>query len=151
MIDMTLRLPLVAFCAFLAVAGCSPKIETRGHLLEPEKVSDIKVGISTREDVLNKIGSPTQVSTFDENTWLYVGRRTEQYSFLDPKTVESKAIEIRFDEVGIVTAVNELDPSGARNVTPVARSTPTYGHDMTFVEQIVGNLGSRVGKDSKKK
>ncbi len=147
----TLRLPLFALCALLLIAGCTPKVATRGHLLDPEKMAEIKVGESTREDVMNKIGSPTQVSTFDENTWLYFGRSTEQYSFLDPKITASKAVEIKFNDIGIVTAINELDPKAAQDVSPVSRSTPTYGHDMTFVEQLVGNLGSRVGKESKKK
>lgn len=141
--------PVVAFCAMLLLAACAPKLANRGNLLEPEKMAEIKVGESTREDVVNKIGSPTQVSTFDEKTWYYFGARTKQYSFLDPEVVEQKTVEIKFNDEGTVTAMNELDPAAAQKVSPVSRSTPTYGHDMTFFEQLVGNLGQRAGAAKK--
>ena len=142
---LTFRAPLIALCVLLFLAACAPKVATRGNLIEPEKMAQIKTGESTREDVVNKIGSPTQVSTFDENTWYYFGCRTEQYSFLDPEVIEQKALEIKFNDQGVVTAMNQLDPNEARDISPASGSTPTYGHDMTFVEQLVGNLGQRSG------
>lgn len=146
------RFPLLALALLLALGACAPKIANRGNILEPEKLAEIKVGESTREDCATKLGSPTQVSTFDENVWYYFGRRTEQYSFLDPEVIEQKAVEVRFNDQGIVTAVNLLDPKQCREIEPVERSTPTYGHEMTFIEQLVGNLGQRTSgsKDKKK-
>jgi outer membrane protein assembly factor BamE (lipoprotein component of BamABCDE complex) len=144
------RLVLIAGSLVLLLSSCAPSVRNRGNLLEPEKLAEIKVGESTREDCVNKLGSPTEVGTFDENVWYYFGRRTEQYSFLDPEVIEQKAVEIRFDDQGVVTAVNVLDPGQCQEVSPVARSTPTYGHDMTFIEQLVGNLGA-VSKNAKGK
>jgi len=138
----------------VALAACAPKIENRGNLIDHEKLAQIKPGESTREDVVNKIGSPTQIATFDENTWYYFGRSTKQYSFLDPEVIEQNALEIKFNDQGIVTAMATLNPDEAQDIDPVGRSTPTYGHDMTFIEQLVGNMGSRAGglgsKDKKK-
>ena len=144
------RLTVFACSLFLLLAACAPTVYTRGNLLDEEKLAQIKVGESTREEVAAKIGSPTQVGTFDENCWYYFGRRTEQYSFLDPEVTEQKSVEVHFDDKGVVTAVNKLDPSQCQEVNPVARSTPTYGHEMTFVEQLVGNLGHAT-KDPKAK
>jgi outer membrane protein assembly factor BamE (lipoprotein component of BamABCDE complex) len=146
------RFALLALAVLLLVGACAPKIANRGNILEPEKLAEIKVGESTREECATKLGSPTQVSTFDENVWYYFGRKTEQYSFLDPEVVEQKAVEVRFNDQGVVTALNVLDPSQCRPIDPVGRSTPTYGHDMTFIEQLVGNLGQRSSgaKDKKK-
>lgn len=144
------RLILLAGSLVLLLSACAPTMRNRGNLLEPEKLAEIKPGESTRENCANKLGSPTEVSTFDENVWYYFGRRTEQYSFLDPEVIEQKAVEIRFNDQGVVTAVNNLDPSQCQEVSPVARSTPTYGHDLTFIEQLVGNLGS-TSKAAKKK
>lgn len=148
----SLKMGLAAL-VLLALSACAPTIANRGNMVDPEKLAEVKVGETTREQVVSAIGSPTQVGTFDENVWYYYGRSTKQYSFLDPEVVKQQAIEVRFNDEGIVTAVNQLDPKEAQDISPVARRTPTYGHETTFVEQLVGNLGKPgglAGRESKK-
>jgi outer membrane protein assembly factor BamE (lipoprotein component of BamABCDE complex) len=127
-----------------ALAACEPLSATRGNLLESEKVAEIKVGESTREDVAAKLGTPTQTGTFNDKDWYYIGRQTEQESFLDPKVINQKAIRVAFDDEGKVTAVEDMDLSEAHDVPPVARSTPTYGSQYTIIQQLIGNLGHPV-------
>ena len=124
-----------------SLGACAPKIANRGTLLEPEKLEKVIVGESTRENVLDLLGSPTQVSTFDEKIWYYISRKTEQYSFLDPEIIDQRNIEIRFNEEGIVAKFNEFDVKTAKNIMPVKRETPTYGRKTTFIEQLIGNIG----------
>lgn len=124
----------------LTLAACEPTVANRGNILDADRLAEIKAGTSTREDVATKLGTPTEVSTFDDKVWYYVGRQTEQYSFLDPEVVQQKAVEIRFDDKGVVTAVSNLDLAEAKDVEPIDRATPTYGHDDTFIKQLIGNL-----------
>lgn len=142
------------FVALLTgLAACTPTVANRGNIVDPDKLAEVKTGESSREDVVRAIGSPTQVGTFDENVWYYFGRSTKQYSFLEPEVVNQSAVEIRFNDEGIVTKVEKLDPSVAQNISPVDRRTPTYGHETTILEQLVGNLGrpgGLGGKESKK-
>ncbi len=143
---------LPAVCA-LALGACEPVHATRGHIVDPDRLAQIEIGQSTREDVANILGSPTQIATFDENVWYYIGRNTQQYSFLDPEVLNQKAVEVRFNDEGIVTALKTFDPSLAEDVSPVRRKTPTYGHETTVLEQLVGNLGRAggIGKKETKK
>jgi len=129
----------VFFWAMMLTA-CSPNVANRGNILDGDKLAEIKTGTSTREDVATRLGTPTQISTFDDKVWYYVGRQTEQYSFLDPEVLKQKAVEIRFDDQGVVAAVTNLDLAEAQDITPVDRSTPTYGRDDTFIQQLLGNL-----------
>jgi outer membrane protein assembly factor BamE (lipoprotein component of BamABCDE complex) len=142
----TLLLTLLA----LTLAACEPTIANRGNILDADKLVDIKVGSSTREDVATKLGTPTQISTFDDKVWYYVGRQTEQYSFFDPEVIKQKAVEIRFDDKGTVVAVNDLDLGNATDVEPVDRVTPTYGRDDTFIKQLIGNLSHPTTLHNKK-
>jgi len=133
----------------IGICACSPIIANRGQIIDDEKLSSIEVGFSTRKDVAMIIGSPTQTSTFNENKWYYFGRSTKQTSFFDPKVIEQKAVVIIFDDEGVVSSIEKEDPKLAKAITPVDRRTPTYGHQTTIIEQIVGNLGrptSRGGK-----
>jgi outer membrane protein assembly factor BamE (lipoprotein component of BamABCDE complex) len=142
----TLR-PFACACSlFLLLNACAPTVANRGNLCDPDKLAEIKVNASTREEVANKLGTPTQVGTFDENVWYYFGRSTEQYSFLDPEVIKQQAVEIHFNDQGIVVALNVLDPNAAQDIDPVSRRTPTYGHETTVMEQLIGNVGSQTGK-----
>lgn len=142
---------LTVLLAFLA--ACAPTVANRGNIVDPEKLAEVKVGESSREEVAKILGSPTQVGTFDENVWYYFGRSTKQYSFLDPEIVNQQAVEVHFTDEGIVKSIDKLDPAQAQDIAPVARRTPTYGHETTILEQLVGNLGRPAGvggKESKK-
>lgn len=136
-----MRLKFITPLFMLALLGaCEPTIANRGNILDPDKLSTVRVGTSTREEVAANLGTPTMVSTFDDKTWYYVGRQTEQYSFFDPEVIKQKAVELKFNDEGVVIALNDLDLSEAQNVSPVDRSTPTYGNDDTFIIQLLGNL-----------
>jgi outer membrane protein assembly factor BamE (lipoprotein component of BamABCDE complex) len=142
------QFPLLLLTCLLA--ACEPTIANRGNILDDEKIAEIHAGSSTREDVATKLGTPTQVSTFDDKVWYYVGRQTEQYSFLDPDVIKQKAVEVRFDDKGVVTAVANLDLADAKDVDPVDRATPTYGRDDTFIRQLIGNLSHPTPMKDKK-
>jgi outer membrane protein assembly factor BamE (lipoprotein component of BamABCDE complex) len=130
----------LAFLALIVLSACEPVVASRGNILDPEILSQIKAGSTTREEVATKLGTPTEVSTFDEKVWYYVGRETEQYSFLNPNVIKQQAVEIDFDDSGIVTSVHNLDLAKAGDISPVDRETPTYGHDNTFIRQLLGDL-----------
>jgi outer membrane protein assembly factor BamE (lipoprotein component of BamABCDE complex) len=143
------RFPLLILCLAL-LSACAPTVANRGNLVDTDKLAEVRIGESTREDVAGKLGSPTEVGAFDENVWHYFGRRTEQYAFFNPEVTDQQAVEIRFNDQGVVTEVNRLDPAAAQDIAPVARRTPTYGRDMTFLEQLMGNLGRPGGVGKKK-
>ncbi|MDX9689182.1 MAG: outer membrane protein assembly factor BamE [Proteobacteria bacterium] len=143
----TVALRLFAACLLVAGLGaCSPTVNNRGQIVDPDHLAQIKTGESTREDVIRELGSPTQISTFDENKWYYFGRTTKQYSFFNPEVVQQKAVVVAFNDMGTVTELKELDPADAQEISPSDQRTPTYGHETTILEQLVGNLGRRVGK-----
>jgi outer membrane protein assembly factor BamE (lipoprotein component of BamABCDE complex) len=131
-------LSLIALAALLA--GCTPTIASRGNILDPDKLAEVKAGTSTREDVATKLGTPTVVATFDDKVWYYVGRQTEQYSFFDPEVLKQQAVKVTFDDQGVVASVAMLDLSEAKDIDPVDRRTPTFGNDDTLIRQLLGSL-----------
>ena len=122
------------------LAACEPTVASRGNVLDPDNLAQIKPGATTREEVASTLGSPTEVSTFDEKIWYYIGRKTEQYSFFRPDVVSQQAVEVDFDDSGIVASVKNVDLSKSADIDAVERTTPTYGHDNTFIRQLLGDL-----------
>ena len=68
----------------VAAASCAGRVDTRGNLADPEVVSQITPGESTRGTVEDLLGSPTTVATFNDQTWYYIGRKTEKVAFFEP-------------------------------------------------------------------
>jgi len=131
---------LLLFSLIAAVAACAPTVANRGNMLDPEICAQIKPGVTTREEVALKLGTPTAVSTVDENTWYYVGRETEQYSFFRPEVRQQQALEVNFNDKGIVTKISDLDLSQAADASPVDRATPTFGQKDSILKEIIGDL-----------
>lgn len=123
------------------VSACAPRAATHGHMVEDRRLAEIQVGSTSRSDVAALLGSPSAVGTFDEDVWYYVGERTEYRAFQLPEAVERRVIAIRFNSLGLVEEVEQLELADGERVQPVDRSTPTLGRRMTVLEQLLGNVG----------
>lgn len=136
------RAAFLCFAVILTsmVAACTATQATRGNLLEDYQLKEILPGIDAREDVMRKVGSPTTISTFDENTWYYMGQKTEKKGILDPKVTAERIIVVTFAADGKVDAVKER-MDGRQDIAIVDRATPASGNEFTFMQQMLGNLG----------
>ena len=137
---------LISPLVLLAVA-CETRIETRGHVPDPQTLAKIKLDGMSRDKVIELLGSPSNIATFNNEIWYYITRRTETTTFYEPKTIDQKIIIVAFDETGLVTQVNEYGFDVLRSIDPVTRVTPTAGKKLGFLEQIIGNVGRFRQKD----
>ena len=137
---------LIAVTVLATLAtGCSPKFNNHGNIPQGELIDSIRIGSSNREQVSAMLGNPSAVATFDNEAWYYVGSRTSQIAFLDPKILERKVLVVRFDKQGIVRQVERLEKQDGRDIQVVDRKTPTRGKEFTILEQLLGNVGKFTG------
>ena len=135
-----LLLLLTVCTAFAGLNACTPTVANRGNLVSDDQIGEVISGFHTRTDVLRYMGSPTTIAPFDENVWYYIGQETAKKGILDPKVVDERVVQVRFDDEGTVLEVAEID--AGRTDIPVERDrTPTHGNDLTFMQQLLGNVG----------
>ena len=125
----------------MGVSACTPRVQSIGNELDPERLSEITVGEHTRLDVEEILGSPSSMATFGQETWYYVSEKLESKAFFAAEVVDRAVTIIRFDETGSVAEITNLSQLDARNIEPVDRQTPTAGNELTFIEQMMANLG----------
>ena len=131
---------LWAGVALIALGACTPTKNVRGNLLQDYQVSAVQAGVDTQSDVLRKLGSPTTKAPFDEKVWYYLGQETEKRGILDPEVKNERIVVVSFDEKGTVANIQNVDPK--RNDVPYVREkTPTSGQELTFMQQLLGNMG----------
>jgi outer membrane protein assembly factor BamE (lipoprotein component of BamABCDE complex) len=131
----------VAALATLSLPACTPNISTHGHRLDAAALGQIEPGQSSQGDVMQLLGSPSSLATFDDRTWYYVSQRTERHSFYHTTVVSQDVVAIEFDDQGTVSRVDRHDLNGAQEVDLVDRETPTSGNEMSVLEQFLGNIG----------
>jgi len=128
-------------CALaIAAAACNPITDNLGNRTLKENVEQIQVGRSSKAEVARLLGTPSNVSAFDPDTWYYISARQVQYAFLKPRTVDQNVLVIRFDGGGIVREMKQLGLEDAQATTYVGRTTPTRGGEPGFLRSIYDTI-----------
>lgn len=141
----SLRWLAVAATAW-TLAACSPTIDQRGWVPDDEAIEQIRLGASNRADVAQLLGSPTSMGPFGDDAWYYISRKTRQWSFLAPTVTDQSVVVVEFDTIGYVANLRRYDLADGKEIVPSDRRTPTPGRELSFIEQLIGNVG-RFNKD----
>ena len=128
--------------------SCTPTVDIRGNLPDPDQVAQIKIGETSQEKVVELIGSPSSTLTYGDETWNYVYEKTETVSFLTPTVLDYSSLILTFDNTGKVKDIRKVNKNQMKDVSAVGRETPTAGREMSVIEQLVSNVG-KFSKDSK--
>jgi outer membrane protein assembly factor BamE (lipoprotein component of BamABCDE complex) len=135
-----LSLPILAFAA-AALAACAPEINDRGNLPEPDRLAQIHPGSTTREQVAKLLGTPSSTGIFDPNSWYYISKKVKQVSFFDPDVLDQQVYVVDFDGNGVVQKIEHKTLKDGREIEPAPGATPAPGRELTFLEQVLGNIG----------
>ena len=137
--------PLAALVAVaLAVAGlaaCVPTVDQRGNLPQPDRLAEIRPGATTREQVAKILGTPSSTGVFDDKSWYYISRKTKQVAFFDPDVLDQQVYVVNFDNKGVVKGIDHKELKDGREIEPAPGATPAPGRELTFLEQVLGNIG----------
>jgi outer membrane protein assembly factor BamE (lipoprotein component of BamABCDE complex) len=133
---------VAALCVLaLGVSACEKVIHTRGNLPNKSRIAEIEPGRHARADVKEMLGSPSTRATFEKEIWYYIGSRVEESPVLQPKLLERRVLTVRFRKDGVVEEVRDYDATKGQKVKLVERQTPTRGKELTFLQQLLGNIG----------
>jgi outer membrane protein assembly factor BamE (lipoprotein component of BamABCDE complex) len=137
----------LAGAAAITAAACVPTVDQRGHLPEPDKLSQIHPGSTTRDEVVKILGTPSSTGVFDDKSWYYISRKTKQVAFFDPDVLDQQVYVVNFDGKGVVSSIDHKSLKDGREIAMAPGATPAPGRELTFLEQILGNIG-RFNKSS---
>lgn len=133
---------LPALLLIPALVACSPVTRTHGNMVSDNDLEQIHAGVSRQADVAAVLGTPSSEGTFNPNEWYYIGQVTKQMAFLAPEVKQRNVVRITFDpNTGTVAKIEKFDKSAGQYVDMIDRTTPTAGHNLSVIEQVVGNVG----------
>lgn len=134
---------IITLCAVVfGLSACISVRSQHGYIMETgETELTAKVGIDTKDSVLARYGAPSITPALNANTWYYVAANDNNRAFLRTKTVQREVIAFSFSVDGSVAEVKTYNIADGEEINLVDRKTPTRGKELTFLEQLVGNVG----------
>jgi outer membrane protein assembly factor BamE (lipoprotein component of BamABCDE complex) len=140
MIHSSLIKPAVLLLC-ITLAACAPTLVMQGYVPDEETLAGVEQGVDTKNAVVTKLGSPSTIATFDDDTWIYVNKRSEVFAFFEPTVLSQSVVAINFDPEGRVEEIRRFTLEDGRLIDPITRKTPTQGRELGLLEQLFGNVG----------
>ena len=138
---------LLAAIVLGTLAGCgthdffSFPDQVRGNKVDPDLLTQLVVGTSTRQDVSALLGSPTIKAAFDDNSWIYISEVTHPVIGGTQGVQDQHAYVMTFDDKGVLRGIEKRTMQDSQPVNVVSRTTPSPGTEASFMQQLLGNVG----------
>lgn len=138
---------IALFIVFLTTS-CLKKVENSGYSFDNVDLNDIKAGITTKENVLRELGSPSIKSSLDKEqseVWIYYNDKQHGYLFFNPVIAYQQILTLTFDDEDIVATMNSYDSNHAQNVSISEDYTKKAQAKESLIRDILNNIGTVKG------
>jgi outer membrane protein assembly factor BamE (lipoprotein component of BamABCDE complex) len=113
----------------------------RGYQVDPDTLSQIKVGSTTKEQALSTLGTPSTTSTVGGDAWYYIGQKMHRaLAFTPVQMTDQHVLAIYFDKGGKVSRIANYGMQDGKVFDYVTRTTPTGGQEPDFLRNIMSGL-----------
>lgn len=132
----------VAVAGIAALSACTPLFRNHGYMPTETELAALSVGVDTRESVVEKVGAPTSEGVLTESAYYYVSSRFRHYGPLEPVEIDRQVLAISFDAAGRVRNIERFGLAEGRVVALSRRVTDDNIPDVSFISQLIGNIGN---------
>ena len=132
------------YCAALSACSTAKQnewfVSHNGNMPSEERIAKITTG-STKNDVLQILGAPSAVISFDENTWIYMSSDIKRIAFAKPEEINRDILRLRFNNDEKVTEITRLDENSGKELSPCRDETEVKGENLGFFRKYFGGVG----------
>ena len=124
----------------LITAGCVPIRDYRGFVAKADTTEQLRIGAS-RAEVEEIMGTPSASSSIGGESYYYISSVFETTAFFEPEEVDRTVYAIQFDDSDRVSRIAHYGLQDGKLFDFISRKTPTRGKELTFVQELFGNIG----------
>ncbi|CUJ32811.1 outer membrane protein assembly factor BamE [Cognatishimia activa] len=135
-----LKTSVLALCVF--AAACTAQYRNHGYMPSEEDVANIIVGVDTRETVAETLGSPTAGGVLNDGGFYYVRSQFKTVGPFRPDEVSRELLAVTFTSNGTVANIERFGLEDGQVVRLSRRVTDNGLNDISFLRQLLGNLGN---------
>lgn len=142
MVIMGLRLrTALATILLVGVVGCAAIFTNHGYAPTELELEEVIVGVDNRASVEETIGRPASTGVLTESGWYYVSSRVRHFTYRPAEVIDRQLVAVTFNKRGIVENIERFALEDGRVVALNRRVTKTGIKGVSFIKQMLGNVG----------
>ena len=134
------KLVVLGLAVFFSACSSDMFLTHNGNMPSNERIAQLKVG-DTKQQVVQTLGAPSSVVSFDQNTWIYMSSSIRRVAFMEPEEVNRDVLTIEFDRDGKVKDIERLTKANGTEIAVNTDATKAQGHEPGFFEKYFGGVG----------
>jgi outer membrane protein assembly factor BamE (lipoprotein component of BamABCDE complex) len=133
----------------LFFSACSLKKVTKHHGVHSlnKKQEKLTVNQSNKNDILKLLGSPSSKSTFDNDLWIYIERKTDNSSLLKfgkEKILLNNVLILEINSMGILEKKEFLDQDDMKNIKFTEQTTENQYKKNSFLYDFLSSMRQKI-------
>ena len=131
------------------VSSCTLKKVQKHHGVHflNKKQEKLTVNQSNKNDILKLLGSPSTKSTFDNDLWIYIERKTDNSSltkFGSERIIVNNVLLLEINNMGLLAKKEFLDITSMQNLKFTDQTTGNQYTKKTFVYDFLSSLRQKI-------
>ena len=145
---------LISLSVFLSNCQRNKVIKSHGIMYLENRQELLKVNISNKNDVINRLGRPHSKSLTNEDTWIYIERTKSKgkiYTLGKNVLVNNNVLVVSFDKYGVINEKLFYDKDNMKDYKFTKAETDNEIRRGSFVQSFLQSLRQKMKTNSGKK
>ena len=144
-----MRKLFIFFIISLFISACTLKKVEKHHGVHflDKKQEKLKVNRSNKNDIIKLLGSPSTKSTFDNDLWIYIERKTDNSSlakFGSEKIIVNNVLLLEINSMGLLEKKEFLDLKNMQDLKFSELTTNNQYKKNTFLYDFLSSLRHKI-------
>ena len=144
-----MRKLFIFFIISLFISACTLKKVEKHHGVRflNKKQEKLTVNQSNKNDILKLLGSPSTKSTFDNDLWIYIERKTDNSSltkFGSERIIVNNVLLLEINSMGLLETKEFLDLNNMRELKFAEQTTENQYKKNTFVYDFLSSMRQKI-------
>ena len=133
----------------LFISSCTLKKVEKHHGVHflNKKQEKLTVNQSNKNDILKLLGSPSTKSTFDNDLWIYIERKTDNSSltrFGSERIIVNNVLLLEINKMGLLEKKEFLDLTNMQELKFAEQTTENQYKKNTFVYDFLSSMRQKI-------
>ena len=132
---------ILIFLTFSLNISCVNTKVVNGQLPDANILTALKIGEDRKKLVKKMLGYPSFEGDLGDNSLYYVFTVKQKFAFLEPRVLDHKVLQLKFSKDNTLKNINLYQENDLQQVEMSKNFTVTSGKKITFLEQLISNIG----------
>ena len=144
-----MRKLVLFFILSLFISACTLKKVERHHGVHflNKKQEKLTINQSNKNDILKLLGSPSTKSTFDNDLWIYIERKTDNSSltkFGNERIIVNNVLLLEVNNMGLLASKEFLDLTKMQDLKFAKQTTEGQYNKNSFLYDFLSSMRQKI-------